>query len=81
MPHHVFFIQVFRPHFSTRLEDYCDGTLFSEHPLFSVNECGLQVMLYYDDVEVCNPLGSAATVHKLGECINTDTVNFRSLHL
>ncbi len=41
-------------------------TCVSGHPLFSVHECGLQVMLYYDDVEVCNPLGSAATVHKLG---------------
>ena len=61
---------MFRPHFSTRLEDYCDGTQFSEHPLFSTDECGLQVMLYYDDVEVCNPLGSAATVHKLGTCID-----------
>ena len=45
------------------LEDYCDGTQFAEHPLFSLDECGLQVMLYYDDVEVCNPLGSSATVH------------------
>ena len=29
----------------------------NEHPIFK---------LYYDDVEVANPLGSSATVHKLG---------------
>ena len=38
---------------------------FPEHLLFSLDECALQVMLCYDNVEVCNPLGSAATVHKL----------------
>lgn len=25
-------------------------------------------MIYYDDVEVCNPLGSRAKTHKLGTC-------------
>ena len=26
----------------------------------------LQIMLYYDDLEACNPLGSKAKIHKLG---------------
>ena len=34
------------------LEDYCDGSAFKEHPLFSVDPTALQIMLYYDDVEV-----------------------------
>ena len=28
--------------------------------------CALQLTLYYDDLEVCNPLGSKAKIHKLG---------------
>ena len=47
------------------LGDYCDGSLFQKHPLFSVEPCALQIM-YFDELEVCNPLGSSAKVHKLG---------------
>ena len=28
--------------------------------------CALQLTLYYDDLEVCNPFGSKAKIHKLG---------------
>lgn len=49
------------------MEDYCDGSTYKEHSLFSSNPTALQIMLYYDDVEICNPLGSRAKVHKLGK--------------
>ena len=49
------------------LEDYCDGKAFKSHPLFSSNQQSFQINLYYDDVEVCNPLGSKAKIHKLGK--------------
>ena len=26
----------------------------------------LQIMLYYDEVELCNPLGAAKNIHKVG---------------
>ena len=49
------------------LADYCDGKEFSSHTLFGVNSVpSLQILLYYDDVEVCNPLGSSRVKHKLG---------------
>ena len=48
------------------LNDYSDGKAFMNHPLFSVNSKALQVFLYFDEVEVCNPLGSKAKIHKLG---------------
>lgn len=48
------------------MEDYCDGSQFKQHPLFSNEPHSLQIMLYYDEVEVCNPLGSSAKIHKLG---------------
>ena len=43
--------------------DFCDGTLFKEHPMFSSDEKALQLLLYYDDVNVCNPLTNKP--HKL----------------
>ena len=46
------------------LNDFCDGSTYSKHPLFSVT---LEIMIYYDDVEVCNPLGSRSKKHKLGK--------------
>ena len=39
-------------------EDYSDSVHFRENPLFSVDCNSLELMLYYDDVEFCNPLGS-----------------------
>ena len=27
----------------------------------------LQIMLFYDELELCNPLGSSTKVHKLGK--------------
>ena len=49
------------------LEDFCDGSAFKTHPIFSVDTTALQIIAYFDEVEVCNPLGSHATVHKVGK--------------
>ena len=48
------------------LQDYCDGSDFKRHSLFSADKQALQIMLYFEEVELCNPLGSSATVHKIG---------------
>ena len=40
------------------IADYCDGQVYRQHPLFSRDPHALQIILYYDDVEVVNPLGS-----------------------
>ena len=53
------------------LRDYCDGTDISNHPLFSAERRALEIMLYYDGVELCNPLGTKVKVHKLGGLIIT----------
>lgn len=62
------FEQITRGHKSktTYLEDYCDGKAFSAHPLFSFHNDALQIFLYFDELEVCNPLGSKTKIHKLG---------------
>lgn len=51
------------------LSDYCDGKLFRENKLFQEDPTALQIQLYYDELEVCNPLGSKAKKHKLGNFV------------
>ena len=61
--------QIFKPRGGGNgdyLLDFCDGTLFKEHPLFGTDSEALQIVIYYDDVEVVNPLGSYRGIHKLG---------------
>ena len=41
-----------------QLGDYCDGELFLQHPIFTQDPCALQIQLYYDELELFNPLGS-----------------------
>ncbi|XP_041935316.1 uncharacterized protein LOC121697735 [Alosa sapidissima] len=47
-------------------KDINDGLYFQNHPLFSQKRHALQILLYYDDFETANPLGSKKGVHKLG---------------
>lgn len=68
--HRFVSLQVLRGHCRQDglLADYCDGAMYKTHSLFSVGSeiPPLEIMAYYDDVEVCNPLGSRAKKHKLG---------------
>ncbi|KAK3723306.1 hypothetical protein QZH41_008118, partial [Actinostola sp. cb2023] len=50
-----------------RIYDFCDSEAYKCHPLFSRDQSALQIMLYYDDVEVVNPLGSKTKKHKIGK--------------
>ena len=47
-------------------QDINDGLYFQNHPLFSQHRHALQILLYYDDFETANPLGSKKGIHKLG---------------
>ena len=51
------------------LNDYCDGSDFTNHPLFSSEQNALQILLYFDELEVCNPLGTKVKKHKLGNSL------------
>ena len=46
--------------------DFCDAATFRNHPLFSQDPEALQIIGYYDELEVCNPLGSHIKKHKVG---------------
>ena len=47
--------EVFDPHTNNQcFRDFCDGSFFKSHPLFSCDPYALQIVGYYD----FNPLGS-----------------------
>lgn len=35
--------------------------------MFSREPHALQIILYYDELELCNPLGTSAKIHKIGK--------------
>ncbi|ELU09809.1 hypothetical protein CAPTEDRAFT_209587, partial [Capitella teleta] len=47
-------------------KDARDGSYFKENKLFMEEENALQILLYFDEFEVVNPIGYAKKPHKLG---------------
>ena len=47
--------------------DFCDGSNYKSSPLFCSDPCALQLQLYYDELKICNPLGSKAKKRKVGK--------------
>ena len=50
------------------MADFCDGTHFKSHSLLNIDQPTLHLHLYYDEPELCNPLGSKRTKHNIGNC-------------
>ena len=67
MQNNDIFSAVVNSHESTdnKLRDFCDGTYFKCHPLFSTDNHALQVVLYYDEFCAVNPLGHRAKQYKI----------------
>ena len=51
------------------MEDFCDGQYSKQHPVFKDHPNALQFIIYYDDIEVANPLGAKSGTHKIGKSI------------
>ena len=63
--------------------DICDGSLFRNDNYFKEHRTALSIILYHDELEVCNPLGSNAGVHKIDMfyyTLGNLTPKFRSKH-
>ncbi len=58
------------------MRDMCDGSIFQLHPCFSSDNKTIQVLAYFDEIELCNPLGSSSKIHKVG-CLFFTMSNFR----
>ena len=52
------------------LRDFCDGTACRDH-VELCNPGTLQLIAYFDEIEICNPLGSSAKKHKVGVFLYT----------
>jgi len=65
---YIFSFQVEEGHIiaNGKIKDFCDGSFYKNHPLFSSNSTALQIMTYFDEVDVCDPLGSKSSKHKIG---------------
>lgn len=48
------------------LRDVVDGEFYKSHPIFSLHNDAIQLLGYYDDLEIANPLGSKSKIHKIG---------------
>ena len=48
------------------LKDYSDGSLCKNHPLIAEGNRALEIIAYFDELEVTNPVGSYVKTHKLG---------------
>eukprot|EP00111_Clytia_hemisphaerica_P023884 TCONS_00070351-protein len=63
--------------------DLFDGSFFKDDPYFSEHPNALILILYHDELEICNPLGSATGVHKIDMyyyCIANLPLKYRSRH-
>ena len=60
--------EIDHPHCSQdgTLRDVTDGEFFKMHPIFSLHKDAIQLLGYYDDLEIANPLGSKSKIHKIG---------------
>lgn len=48
-----------------KLENLVDGALFDSHPILSTNRRTIQIVLYSDEIELCNAIGNHIKKHKL----------------
>ena len=51
--------------------DIYDGIIYKSDALFSGKDHTLELIIYHDDLEVCNPLGIKAWKHKTDMFYNT----------
>ena len=61
---------------TNNLLDFCDGMSFRMHSHFNSYDKALQIIAYYEELEICNPIGSYVKKHKLG-CVFFSLGNIR----
>jgi len=49
------------------LASFVDGQHFKNHPFFQKYKHAIRIQLYYDELEITNPLGSKTCIRKLGD--------------
>ena len=49
----------------SKLKFLQDGIALSNHPLFAIDRNTLELILYSDEIELCNAVGTRVKKHKL----------------
>lgn len=65
MPEVFHFIDNPHTSLSQNMFDICDGNYVRNHTLFRAERGAFQIVLYTDDLEIVNPLGTHTRVHKI----------------
>jgi len=65
LPEFLFWIEHSHEQRNGVMMDFCDGNFMQNHALFSHNKKALQIVLYNDDLEIVNPLGTHVKKHKI----------------
>ena len=63
--------RVKKEHNEDAFYDIYDGMLYKNDGHFSGKDHTLELIIYHDDLQVCNPLGSKAEQHKIDMFYNT----------
>lgn len=50
--------------------DFCDSKHAASHVLWSSGEHALQIFMYFDELELCNPLGASRKIQKIGTILD-----------
>jgi len=50
---------------ATVYRGFADGSLYANDPFFSEHPEALQIQLYIDELELCNPIGAKRSKHKV----------------
>ncbi|XP_066931778.1 uncharacterized protein [Clytia hemisphaerica] len=61
--------------------DIFDGSVYTKDQYFKDHPTALAIMLFHDELEICNPLGSAATKYKIDMyyyCVANTSPKYRS---
>ena len=74
--HPEIYEQIQNPHISTDrvYRDICNGSVCTDNPDIMLDPSTITLVAYFDEIELCNPLGSASKKNKLG-CIFFTLVN------
>lgn len=54
------------PSKNNNLKSYIDGQQFKNHAFFMKYPNALRLTVYFDDVEITNPLGTKCKIHEIG---------------
>ena len=58
------------------MRDVCDGSIFTNNNILCENERALQIIAYYDEFTLTNPLGSRAKKYKIGNAYKRLYISF-----